>query len=206
MASLALADAVTRVLDALGREASDAQFPSTVIERKLIAEYRILRRRLAADFPALYERLSSETTLTTTTTITKPTGCGSVRVLEKKSGSGWYPVPLTNSLNRSETIGLAFYEMGDTIYITPASTAPGTYRIFYTEEPGATVTALDLPYGLEEVVIQEVAAFGRDRHNEVEHIRFHKDEARRIWDDAWMPLWKQANSGSHARSAMKIVR
>lgn len=206
MASLSPDDAVLRVLDNLGRESGDLQFGEAVIKRRLDDEYRRLRVRLAADFPSFYEKVSAETTVTSGNTITKPTDCESVRVLERKCGSGWTPVTLTNSLNRSEFIGPAFYEMGGTVYLTPPENAPGTYRIFYTSTPPAVITTYDLPDGLEGIIIEEVSAFGRQRHNEMEQYNLHKAEAKRIWEDAWMPLWKRANSGSHGKSALKIVR
>jgi len=203
MAALSEANAVIRVLDAIGRVSGDAQLPSATIIRKLDDEYRRLRRRLAAEFPSLYEKISASTTLTTTSTITKPTDCEFIRVVEKQLGSYWYPLQAAPSLNRDLVEELAFYEIGTAIQILPTASAAGVYRIIYVASPATAVTTYDVPDGVEGIIIEETAAWARQRHNEMDQVKYHKEEARRIWDEAYMGLWNRY--GSHGRSAMNEV-
>jgi hypothetical protein len=51
-------DAIVRVQDNTGRASTDQQCPSAVIGRRLDTEYRLLRRRVATEFPEFYERTS----------------------------------------------------------------------------------------------------------------------------------------------------
>lgn len=68
--ALTPADAIVRVQDNTGRASTDQQCPSAVISRRLDTEYKLLRRRVAAEFPEFYEK---------TTTVNVATGvAGSV--------------------------------------------------------------------------------------------------------------------------------
>ena len=204
MAALSEANAVIRVLEAIGRVSGDKQCPSDAITRRLDDEYRRLRRRLSAEFPTLYEKLSSTTTLTgSTTTITKPTDCETIRVVEKQTSNGsWYPIGVSASLNRDEMSGVTFYEIGANIQIVPTSGAPGSYRIFYLATPAATVTTYDVPDGLEGIIIEETCAWARVRHDE--DPTPHKLNSKQIWDEAWMGLWNRY--GSHGQSGLNVTR
>jgi len=203
MAALSEANAVIRVLDAIGRVSGDTQFPSTVIIRKLDDVYRRLRRRLSAEFPTIYEKVSSNI-VSTTGLLPKPSDCESIRVVEKQSGGNWYPISVAPSLNRSTVAGVSFYEIGANLQVVPPSCAGGTYRIFYIAAPAATVTTYDVPDGLEGIIIEETAAMGRQRHNELEQVGYHLKEAERIWDEAYMGLWHRY--GSHGRSGLNQTR
>lgn len=204
MATLSPTDLVTRVLENLGRVSGDAQLPSAAIQRKADDVYRQLRRRISAEFPSVYEKVSAETTLTTTSYIAKPSDCEAVRVVERKSGSTWYPLSVSPSLNRSESSVLSYYEQGANIQIVPTASAAGTYRIHYSATPAAVVTTYEVPDGLERIIVEETSAWGRQRHNELEQMAYHMAEAVRIWDDAYMGLWNRY--GSHGRSGLNITR
>lgn len=207
MAALTPDQLVERVLENLGRVSGDLQLTPDMIKRRADDEYRRLRTRLSADFPTIYEKVSPTYVLTAgQSTIAKPTDCASVRVLEKQAGSNWYPMDMAPSLNRDQFGGNCFYEMGGTIHLTPPETAPGNYRIFYTATPTAIISTYDVPDGLEGILIEEVSAWGRQRHNEMEHYSLHKAEAKRIWDDAWMAIYKSTKPGSHSRSGLQITR
>lgn len=204
MAALTEALLVTRVLDALGRITGDAQLPDTAIKRKADDVYRRLRRRLSAEFPSLYEAISSTTTLTSTSTIAKPSDCEAIRVVERQSGTDWYPLQVAPSLNRDEVTTLSFYEIGANIQIVPTTAAAGSYRIIYLAKPAAAITTYDVPDGLEGIIVEETCAWARQRHNEMEHVRYHKDEAKQIWKEAYMGLWNRY--GSHGASGMNTTR
>ena len=203
MAALSEADAVTRVLENLGRVAGDQQLPSDAIIRRLDDEYRRLRRRLSAEFPTLYEGLSSVSTLTgSTTSFAKPTDCETVRVVEKQSGAYWTSLPVAPSLNRDEIGALCFYEQGANIVLTPAGSAPGSYRVFYVMAPASTVTTYDVPDGLEGIIVEKTSAWGRQRHDE--DPTFHLQEAQRIWDEQYMALWNRY--GSSGQPGLQVTR
>jgi hypothetical protein len=203
MAALSEADAVTRVLENLGRVAGDVQLPSTAIVHRLDDEYRRLRRRLSAEFPTIYEALSPVSTLTgSTTSFAKPTDCETVRVVEKQSGAQWTSIPVAPSLNRDEIGCLCFYEQGANIVLTPAGSASGSYRVYYVKAPATTVTTYDVPDGVEGIIIEETSAWARQRHND--DPTYHKQEAQRIWDEQYMALWNRY--GSSGQPGLQVTR
>lgn len=204
MAALSTTDLVTRVLDNVGRVSGDEQLPSASILRKADDVYRQLRRRISAEFPSIYEKVSAETTLTSTSYIAKPSDCETVRVVERKSGSSWFPLNVSASLNRSGASALSFYEQGANIQIVPTTCAAGIYRIHYSATPAASVTTYEVPDGLERIIVEETSAWARQRHNEVEQMAYHMAEAVKIWDDAYMGLWNRY--GSHGKSGLNRVR
>lgn len=204
MAALTPANLIVRVLENVGRVSGDEQCPAAVIERRADDEYRSLRRRLSAEFPSLYEGLSSETTLTTTAVTAKPTDCETVRLVERKSGDNWFPIEAASSFARSFPERLSFYERGADLIITPPSLAPGVYRIHYVKAPAAVVTTYDVPDGLETIIVELVSAWARQRHNEVEQVRYHQDQAKRVWDENYSALRRRY--GSHSQSALKRER
>jgi hypothetical protein len=205
MAALTPTDLVLQVLENLGRVSGDAQLPAATITRRADAEYRNLRRRLSGEFPSIYEGVSTPTTISApTTTLAKPTDCETIRVLEKQVGTDWTPLEVASSLNRDEYGGLSFYELGANVQILPEAAAPGTYRFIYIKQPATTVTTYDVPDGLERIIVEEVSAWGRQRHNEMDQVKYHKDEAKRIWDENYMPLWNRY--GSHGRSVLNQTR
>ena len=203
MAALSEANAVVRVLENVGRVSGDVQCPADAITRRLDDEYRRLRRRLSAEFPTLYEALSSTFTLTgSTTTFAKPTDCETVRVVEKQSGAYWTSIPVAPSLNRDEIAALCFYEQGVNIVLTPAGSAPGSYRCYYVKSPAATITTYDVPDGLEGIIIEEASAWARQRHNE--DPSYHKACAKQIWDDQYMALWNRY--GPSGQPGLQVTR
>lgn len=205
MPSLTPTDAVQRVLENVGRVVGDAQLPAPVLQRKLDSLYRVLRRKLSAEFPSLYEKMTSPIVVAAgATTITKPADCESVRVVERQDGQLWYPLEVAPSLNRDQYGKISFYEMGAILQLAPDSAAPGTYRLIYIATPATTITTYDVPDGLEEILVEQASAFARQRHNELEFVAYHKGEAERIWNDNYMALWSRY--GSHGRSGLNQTR
>lgn len=206
MAALSTSDLVTRVLENVGREVGDRQCPAEAIERRLDDEYRRLRRRLSFEFPTLYEKVSSNFTLTATvTSFAKPVDCEHVRVVEKQNGDRWTSLVVAPSLNRDEVGGLCFYEQGANIVVVPPASAAGVYRCHYISVPTAIVTTYEVPDGMEGIMIEEVSAWARQRHEEsADSVNYHKLIAKQIWDDQYMALWNRY--GSHGQSALQITR
>src|SRR5512141_1113143 len=203
MAALSPDDLVTRVLENIGRVAGDRQCPAEAIKRRGDDEYRRLRRRLSSEFPTLYEKTSANITITgSANTFAKPTDCEHVRVVERQNGDRWLSLVVAPSLNRDEVGGLSFYEQGANIVLVPPVSAAGTYRVHYLAVPAATITTYDVPDGLEGILVEEVSAWARQRHEE--DPTYHKMAAKQIWDDQYMPLWNRY--GSHGQSALQITR
>lgn len=203
MAALTPSDATLRVLENIGRVSGDRQCPAEAIVRRLDDEYRRLRRRLSAEFPSIYEKLSSNFTLTSSVNyFAKPTDCEHVRVVQRQAGNYWTSLVVAPSLNRDETGGLCFFELDGNIYVVPVLSAAGVYRCYYLAKPADTVTTYDVPDGLEGILIEEVSAWARQRHEE--DPSYHKAAAKQIWDDAYMGLWNRY--GSHGQSALQITR
>lgn len=204
MAALSPANLTIRVLENVGRVSGDAQCPAAAIERRADDEYRTLRRRLSDAFPSIYETVSAETTLTTTTSIAKPTDCESIRLVERKNGDNWYPIEAAPSSSRSFPDRVSYYERGADLIFTPPSASPGTYRIHYTESPALVITTYDVPDGLELIIVEMVSAWARQRHNENEQVNYHLAQAKRIWDDNYSALRRRY--GSNSQSALKRER
>ena len=201
MAALTPANAVIKALEAVGRVSGDLQCPSDAILRRLDTAYRRLRHRLSFEFPSLYEAVSSTQTITDDT-ITKPADFEAIRLLQKQNGTSWVTLGVLPSLNREDSLEQAFYELGSVFKVTPASIAPGTYRMFYTVAVVDGYTSYDVPPGLEDIIVEEVAAWIRQRHDEKPD--YHQAEAKRIWSEMYMPLWNRYGSASN--SVMNIAR
>ena len=183
---------------------ADTQTTDAQITAELDRAYRRLRRRINAAFPTIYEKVSSALTVTSPGyTLTKPVDCEHVNVLEKQNQAGyWDFIDVQPSLDRSMAALLSFYEQGGSLILDPASLAPGSYRIHYSAAVVDGYSTFDLPDGLTEILIEEVSAWVRQRHDE--DPSFHLMRARQIWDENWMPLKKRY--GSHGRSYLQITR
>lgn len=203
MAALSPDDLVIRVLENIGRVAGDRQCPAEAIKRRGDDEYRRLRRRLSFEFPTLYEKTSPSYTLTpTVTSFAKPTDCEHVRVVERQNGDRWVSLVVSPSLNRDEVGGLCFYEQGANIVVVPVLSAAGVYRCHYIAVPEAVIATYDVPDGMEGIIVEEVSAWARQRHEE--DPSYHKAVSKQIWDEQYMPLWNRY--GSHGQSALQITR
>lgn len=200
MAQLTPAEAVTRVLEAIGRVDGDEQCPAAAITRRLDTEYRRFRRRLAFEFPSLYEALSTTQTITDDE-LDKPDDCELIRVVQKQTGENWYAIGAVPSLNRDDVVELSWFEMGAVLKIRPVIQAPGTYRMYYTVAVEDGYTTFDVPAGMEDILVEEVAAWASARHNE--DPAYHKAEAKRIWDEQYMTLWNRF--GSHSASGLQVA-
>lgn len=202
MAQITATEAATRVLEAIGRVSGDTACPAAAIAKRIDTEYRRLRRRLAFEFPSMYEGVSTAETITDDE-VAKPTDFEALQVLQRQNGSSWETLGALPSLNREDSLEMAFFEMGAVFKITPATNAPGTYRMYYTKAPAEGYTTLDVPLGLEDILIEEVAAWACSRHSETER-DYHKGEAKRIWDESYMALWDRY--GAHSRSGLNQAR
>lgn len=206
MAALTIANGILRVLEAIGRVSGDTQCPSSAITSRLDTEYRRLRRRLIGEFPSIYEATSSNIVLTgTDDELDKPSGCDTVLLVEKLidgSSGTWTPLSVVSTLNRNETMALSYFEQGSVLKVRPTSATAGTYRISYVAMPVDGYTTYDLPDGLDDMLVELVAAWARVRHEE--DPTPHRQEAARIWNEQYMPLWNRY--GAHGQSGLQITR
>lgn len=200
---LLVSDAIVAIRSGTAHD-NDTQTTDTQITGQLDRSLKRLRRRLSAAFPSIFETVSASIVVAAgASTITKPVDCEHVTVLEKQNASGyWDFLDVNSSLNRSAAATLSFYERDGSIILDPAYLAAGTYRIHYSQALVDGYTSIDLPAGLEEIVIEEVCAWVRQRHEE--DPSYHLMRARQVWDENWMPLKKRY--GAHGRSSLQITR
>lgn len=203
ISQLSVSDAVVMVRSGTAHD-NDAQTTDTQIQAQLHRSLQMLRRRLSAAFPSIFEKVTSELVVASgANTITKPVDCEHVTVLERKNAAGaWDFIDVNPSLNRSMAATVSFYERDGVLVIEPAYLAAGTYRIHYSGALLDGYTTIDLPAGLEEIIIEEVCAWVRQRHEE--DPSYHMARAKMVWDENWMPLKKRY--GAHGRSALQITR
>jgi len=172
------AEALIAVRSSTAHDA-DTQVTDAQLTVKLDQEYKRFRRFLVNLLPSLYVK-----TMTPAPTIAaggvsfaKPTDFERIHRLEKlSSGTTYYPLNAGNKLGINGYCTY-FEEQGANIVIGPDSDAPGTYRLMYVPTVG-TYTGLDLPEGLEDVVIERCAAWVRQRHDE--NPDYHLGIAREI--------------------------
>lgn len=126
-------------------------------------EYLKLRRKLTARFPSLFLTTSDVVTLSgTTQAVPKPANFERLERLEKLSGTEWLPVMGSPSFMPEQACHLGFREEGASLVVGPQAEAPGQYRMVYVTGPGC-FPAADIPYGFEDVIIQNVIAKVQNR-------------------------------------------
>lgn len=203
ISQLLVVDAILMVRSGTAHD-NDQQTTDAQIQAQLHRSLQRLRRRLSAAFPSIFEKVSDEIVVAPgSATLTKPVDCEHPTVVERKNTAGfWDFVDVNSSLNRSMAASVSIYERGDVLVIEPAYLAPGTYRIHYSAALVDGYTTIDLPAGLEEIIIEETCAWLRQRHEE--DPSYHLMRAKQVWDENWMPLKKRY--GAHGRSALQITR
>lgn len=169
------------------------------------AEQDRIRRELAVDVPELYQTTAAATINAGSDTITPVAMLHFVR-LEKLVGSRYYPVPATGGLSTNGIDGTEFRWQGSSIVVSPVEDADGTYRYAYVTL-GATLTGVnpeqvEIPVGLEEVLIERVCAQVRWRC--YEDGSGHEAKAQGIWDKM-LPKIKR-RYGAHPRPGLQRIR
>lgn len=194
--------ALTEIKASTGHD-SDDQAPDARINQRIDWEYRRLRRELIKYAPTLYVAVHTEQTLTTSdTTYDLPSDFERIKRFERQYGSIWQPV-YTNDGLHIHTSPLSFREEVGAIQVSPTVDAPGTYRLVYWQAPSLTgdYTIL-VPEGLEEVIVERVAAWVRVRMEE--DPAPHQQMADRIWNSQKGDLMRRY--GEHPVGGLKRVR
>ncbi len=142
---------------------------STDLNTWIDLEHKLVLRELAHAAPSSVAAVSSNQTLASgDTELFPPAFMESVIRVERQSGSAWVPVDVSDELT-PHIGGLTYREESGALVVSPTQLAPGTYRIVYTVA-AATMTAdgdlLQVPPGIEDVIIERVAARCRVRLDE----------------------------------------
>jgi len=203
ISQLSVSDAIAMVRSGTAHD-NDQQTTDAQIQAQITRALQRLRRRLSVAFPSIFEKVSSELVVAAgQSTITKPVDCEHITVMERKNSAGtWDFLDVNPSLNRSMAATISVYERGGVLVLEPAYLAAGTYRIHYSSALVDGFTTIDLPAGLEEIVIEEVCGWVRQRHEE--DPSYHMARAHQVWGENWMALKKRY--GAHGRSALQITR
>ena len=182
---------------------ADTQVTDAQLDVKIDQEFQRLRRALGAYVPALFESTSAPTITAGNNTIAKPATFERVRRLERLiSGALYYPVPVVDMLNANQETQLVFYEQGSNLVLMPISRAEGTYRLTFVTKPAAGYTTFDVPEGCEDVIIERVAAWVRQRHDE--DPGYHLRAAAEMWKEQRSVLLRRY--GLHPSVALVSAR
>ena len=188
-----ISEVITAVRAITGHDV-DTQFNDTTQLLPVLAqEYRRLRRWLCVHAPNLCELTGTAvvaavgatyyTTMTIDGVAAAPVAMMAMNLIpksvmtnferivkvEQDIGGGVYsPVRVADPLGWEETSTISVHEQPTRLIITPESSAVGTWRLTWTSGAPSTInssTALDLPVGLEDVVINRGAEFVSIRHD-----------------------------------------
>jgi hypothetical protein len=184
------AEAITAVRSATRYDIAAPSTPTPVTDAQvtvwLNSEMHRFRRALNAEVPQLYRTTSSHTINAGAQTITKPAGFEALVRLEKLVGATYVNVEPANPVDQ-EIGNLGFEEVGGTYLIWPSASAPGTYRLIYAV--AATAGTLEVPDGMEDVLVERVCARVKERLAPAE-AQMHFAIADRIWAEQ-LPLLRR---------------
>ena len=184
-----VSDAITKVRAGTLHDA-DTQVTDDQLTTVIADEYRRVRRWLCDHAPTLTSAVSGSLTVAAGASSIAKTSLTSYEKLiriERQEGGDWIPIGVADPLMASLPTTLVCEETPTTFELTPTAMAPGVYRVKYRQGAAAsitTATTLDLPAGLEDVVIERSCAWVRQRHNEMDHIAYHEKRADRALEDA----------------------
>lgn len=137
----------------------DTQITDAQLNTWFWVEYGKVRRRLSARFPELFTVTSDDiVVLSGQSRITKPLNLERLIRIERCYEDRWEAVPHANKVNPHLDTYLGYREHDDYFWLTPADSAPGTYRLIFVTEPETCFPAGDIPRGFEDVIIQKVVA------------------------------------------------
>lgn len=204
MAVLTVAQAITAIRTSSNHD-DDDQTDTAQITAKLDLLYKQLLRRLKAFVPNLFESVTTPTIASSASPqFAKPANTESVQKVERLiSGTQYDAIEAGDPLNYRNTSVLNWYEQAGNIIISPAELAVGGYRVTALLGVVAGYTSLTLvPEGMEDILIEQCAAFVRQRHDESPAV--HMEEATRIWKEQIPPLIRR--HGAHPRPGLSRLR
>jgi hypothetical protein len=186
VAQMTIANAILAVRSATAHD-SDLQVTDAQITAELDREYRRVRRWLASFVPSLYQAEASFVVAAGSSAIAKPVDFDRVLTLEREMGQGVYvPLALRPQLHAHS---------GRQIDCS------GTYRLTYVQRPVDGYTTYDVPDGAEDIMIQIVAAWVRQRHDE--DPSFHMQRAEQLKNEL-RPVLKM-RYGAHPRCLLQTT-
>lgn len=146
-------------------------------------------RRLVNEVaPEVYRAVTADLVIASgAQTLTTPADYERLVRLEASISGRWVNVEPASDTD-AESGPLGFEEVGATFLIWPSTRAAGTYRIVYNKL--ATDGTLEVPPGLEDVVVEKVCARVKERLAP-EEAQLHLSIADRLWAEQ-APLLKRA--------------
>lgn len=168
-----VSDAITKIRAGTLHDTDD-QISATQYLALVSDEYRRVRRWLCIHAPDLCTQKLSAISVTGTSILKSTmTDFERVVVVRRLDNGVYYPIEHETRLNA----------VADSV-----STVAGTYEVEYLSGAAAsitTATALDLPLGTEDVLIERCCAWVRQRHNEdIGRIAYHRTRADEILREA----------------------
>jgi len=153
VAQMTVANAILAVRSATAHD-SDTQTTDAQLTAELDREYRRVRRWLSVFLPELYATTTTSllTGASSGATFAKPVNFDRVVRFEFEFPQGnWMPLMLRPILNASSW------------YVRDVS---GNYKLTYVARPVDGYTAFDVPDGCEDLILEPVKAWIRQRHDE----------------------------------------
>lgn len=200
--ALTVTQAIAAARALTAHDAPDTSVTDAQITQWIDAEYTALLRELGVVVPELMTVVvAASITTTATPTFAKAADFDSVQTLERLEGTTYVPVPRADELN-SSVGALGWRENPTTIEVTPALSSVGTYRLRYKRGVATGYTTLDLPAGLEWVLVPRVAAWIATRFDDSPAP--HTARAEDAWRRA-MTVLKQ-RGGTHPIPGLRITR
>lgn len=184
---------------------ADTQVTDAQLAAHIDTDYQNLRRKLVQVAPSLYSTEDeSQVLVTGESELDMPLDFERLVRLEKQVGEAWMPVEISDELTPHYGT-LNVREEDGVLRLAPVSQAAGTWRIIYVAKPdGLTDDDQDviLPEGLEDILIQQGAAFVRRRHDEDPSL--HMQLADTVWREQKSALRRRY--GKHAVPGVRRVR
>jgi hypothetical protein len=178
-----VSDAITKIRAGTLHDADDQVAWDTQLLSVVADEYRRVRRWLCDHAPTLTSAVSGSLTVAAGASSIAKSSLSSYEKLiriERQDGGTWAPIAVADPLMASLPTTLVCEETPTTFELTPTAMAPGTYRVKYRQGAPSSITtstSLDLPGGLEDVVVERSCAWVRQRHNEMDHVAYHEKRA-----------------------------
>jgi hypothetical protein len=186
MAQMSPADAVTAVRSATAHD-NDEQTTDVQLTAELDREYRRVRRWLSSFLPELYSVTATPVTLANVqsgATIDKEDDYERIIRLEYEyPHDNWIPLSMRPMLNSS-----SWWQRD----------VSGTYRVTYVQRPVDGYTVFDVPDGCEDLILEPVKAWVRQRHDE--DPSFHL--GRRVQLEKELRADLSFRYGAHSRSIL----
>lgn len=162
----------------------DTASPSPVTDAQITVwmnqEMHRFRRLVNEVAPMLYRATTADLIIASgAQTLTQPADFERLVRLESFLSGRWVNIEPASDTD-AESGPLGFEEVGATFLIWPSAQAAGTYRIVYLKT--ATDGTMEVPAGLEDVIVERVCARVKERLAP-EEAQMHFAIADRVWQE-----------------------